>query len=132
MSSVLVTLPVVPLGALCRTPIVSVNYDTGETIGWPAYVQEIAGVFHQLPAGQQATAAIVTSNYGEAGAIDRYGPPFGLRRAFSGHNGYWYWGPPPVTADITVAVGFARDVLPEVVRRCPSGHAAGQPPWHPQ
>jgi 4-amino-4-deoxy-L-arabinose transferase-like glycosyltransferase len=110
-SSVLITLPVIPLGILYRTPIVSVNYDTGETIAWPTYVREIAGVFRQLPAGQQATAAIVTSNYGEAGAIDRYGPPLGLRPAFSGHNGYWYWGPPPATADTIVAVGFARDVL---------------------
>jgi hypothetical protein len=110
-SSVLITLPVVPLGALYRTPIVSLNYDAGETVAWPTYVREIAGVFHQLPAGQQATAAIVASNYGEAGAIDRYGPPLGLRPAFSGHNGYWYWGPPPATADTIVAVGFARDVL---------------------
>jgi hypothetical protein len=72
-----------------------VNYDAGETVGWPTYVQQIAGVFHQLPAADQATAAIVTSNYGEAGAIDRYGPMFGLPRAFSGHNGYWYWAHPP-------------------------------------
>jgi hypothetical protein len=110
-SSVLVTLPVVPLGTLHRTPIVSVNYDTGETVAWPTYVGEIAGVFHQLPAAQQATAAILTSNYGEAGAIDRYGPALGLPAAFSGHNGYWYWGPPPSTADTIIAVGFTGDFL---------------------
>jgi hypothetical protein len=109
--SVLVALPVVPLGALYRTPIVSVNYDTGETVAWPTYVQEIAGVFRELPVDQRATAAIVTSNYGEAGAVDRYGPGLGLPPAFSGHNGYWYWGPPPATADTIVAVGFARDFL---------------------
>ncbi|GIH16760.1 hypothetical protein Raf01_49320 [Rugosimonospora africana] len=110
-SSAVVTLPVVPLGTLHRTPIVSVNYDTGETIAWPTYVREIAGVFRQLPARQQASAALVTRNYGEAGAIDRYGPALGLPAAFSGHNGYWYWGPPPATADTIVAIGFARDVL---------------------
>jgi 4-amino-4-deoxy-L-arabinose transferase-like glycosyltransferase len=109
--SVLITLPVVPLGALSRTPIVSVNYDAGETVGWPTYVQQIAGIFHQLPAASQATAAIVASNYGEAGAIDRYGPAYGLPPAYSGHNAYWYWGPPPATADTIVAIGFPRTFL---------------------
>jgi 4-amino-4-deoxy-L-arabinose transferase-like glycosyltransferase len=113
-SSVLITLPVVPLGSLYRTPIVSVNYDAGETVAWPTYVQEIAGVYHQLPAAQRASTAIVTSNYGEAGAVDRYGPALGLPSAFSGHNGYWYWGPPPATADTIVAVGFSRDFLEQV------------------
>lgn len=109
--SVLITLPLVPLGALHRTPIVALNYDTGETVAWPTYVDEIAGVFRQLPAQQRAIAAIVTSNYGEAGAVDRYGPALGLPPAFSGHNGYWYWGPPPATADTIVAVGFDRGFL---------------------
>jgi hypothetical protein len=110
-SSVLITLPVVPLGDLYRTPIVSVNYDAGETVAWPTYVGEVAGVYRRLPVAQQATAAIVTSNYGEAGAVDRYGPALGLPPAFSGHNGYWYWGPPPANADTIVAVGFSRDFL---------------------
>jgi hypothetical protein len=109
--SVMVTLPVLPLATLYRTPIVSVNYDAGETVGWPTYVRQIADVFHQLPATSQATAAIVTSNYGEAGAIDRYGPALGLPHPFSGHNAYWYWGPPPATADTIVAVGFPRTFL---------------------
>ncbi len=109
--SVLIILPVVPLGELYRTPIVSVNYDAGETVGWPTYVHQIAVVFQQLPPASRARAAIVTSNYGEAGAIDRYGAAFGLPSAFSGHNAYWYWGPPPASADTIVAVGFSRDFL---------------------
>jgi hypothetical protein len=34
-----------------------------------------------------------------------------LPHAFSGHNGYWYWGPPPTTADTIVAVGFPLSFL---------------------
>ena len=37
-------------------------------------------------------AAILTGNYGEAGAIDYYGPRLGLPKAISGHNSYFYWG----------------------------------------
>jgi hypothetical protein len=109
--AVLVTLPVLPLGALHRTPIVAVNYDTGETIAWPTYVGEIAGAFRGLPPAEQAGTVILTSNYGEAGAVDRYGPALGLPAAYSGHNGYWYWGPPPATVDTVVAVGFDRAIL---------------------
>ena len=35
------------------------------------------------PAAQRATAGIVTDNYGEAGAVDRYGPAHGLPEAWS-------------------------------------------------
>src|SRR5260370_30163182 len=108
--SVLITLPVVPLGDLHRTPIVSVNYDTGETVGWPTYVKELAAVYRAPPVGQRMTA-ILTSNYGEAGAVDRYGSALGLPHAYSGQTGYWYWGPPAPATVTVMAVGFARAVL---------------------
>ncbi len=87
------------------------NYDTGETVGWPTYVGQIAAVYRRLSLPDRTGAAILTSNYGEAGAVDRYGPAFGLPHAFSGHNGYWYWGPLPATSRVVVAVGFSRGFL---------------------
>jgi hypothetical protein len=48
----------------------------------------------------------LTSNYGEAGAVDRYGPELGLPSAYSGHMGFWYWGPPPASASSVLGVGF--------------------------
>lgn len=44
-----VSLPVLPVTALRHSPF-PVSYDTGATIGWPAYVREIARVYHSLPA----------------------------------------------------------------------------------
>ena len=78
---ILFTLPVLPVSALHRTPIVTVNYDEGETVGWPTYVAQIAGVYRQVPADQRGSTAILTSNYGEAGAVDRFGSAFGLPAA---------------------------------------------------
>ncbi len=48
---------------------------------------------------------IFTGNYGEAGAIDRYGPALGLPSAYSGHNGFGYWGPPSSPPGPVVTVG---------------------------
>ena len=62
-------------------------------------------------------AAILTSNYGEAGAIDRYGPALGLPTAYSGHMGFWYWGPPPPSATSVLGVGFDPGYLERFLSR---------------
>lgn len=100
-------LPVVPLSTLSSTPVVAINYDIGETVDWPTYVAQIARAYDDAP----KPAAIVGSNYGEAGAVDRYGSKFGLPKAYSGHNGYYYWGPPPDSATSVVAVGYDESFL---------------------
>lgn len=94
----LITLPLLPVTALHNTPIVGINYDAGETVAWPTFVEEIAGSY-------RSGEVVLTSNYGEAGAVDRYGRADGLPNAYSGHNGFWYWGPPPGSAP-ALAVGF--------------------------
>lgn len=103
LSSVLITLPVTPIRDLHNT---SFEYDIGETVAWPTYVHEIAAAWEALPATVRAHAAILTSNYGEAGAVDHYGPALGLPSAYSGHMGFWYWGPPPARTTSVLGVGF--------------------------
>jgi 4-amino-4-deoxy-L-arabinose transferase-like glycosyltransferase len=106
-----VTLPLVPVGDLHKTSVVKLNYDAGETVGWPTYVDQIASVAGALPAAAGRTAIVLASNYGEAGAVDRYGAADRLPAVYSGHNAYWYWGPPPASATTAIAVGFDRDQL---------------------
>ena len=105
------TLPVIPVADVHRTLVVAVNYDTGETIGWPAYVRQIAAVYRSLPAARRSQTAVLASNYGEAGAVDHFGRSYGLPAAYGVHNAYWYWGPPPASATTVVAVGFSRLTL---------------------
>jgi 4-amino-4-deoxy-L-arabinose transferase-like glycosyltransferase len=114
LTAVAVTLPVVPAADLHRTPIVALNYDAGETIGWPAYVREIAAVYRSLPSGERSRAILLGSNYGESGAIDHFGPAYGLPAAYGVHNAFWYWGPPPATATVAVAIGFRSSSLTPV------------------
>jgi Dolichyl-phosphate-mannose-protein mannosyltransferase len=106
-----VTLPVVPVGLVHDTPIVALNYDAGETIGWPTYVGEIAAVYKTLPSAQRAATIVLASNYGEAGAVDHFGAGYDLPAAYSGQNAFWYWGPPPASATTAIAVGFDRSAL---------------------
>ncbi len=95
-------LPLLPIDRL--GPVIAANPDVGETVGWPKVAEAVAGVRDEAPGGERAV--ILTRNYGQAGAIDRYGPGLGLPRAFSGHNGYAYWGVPAGRRGPVVVVGF--------------------------
>jgi hypothetical protein len=74
-------------------------------------VEIIASVRDSLPAHERARLGILAANYGEAGAIDLYGPAYGLPQAISGINSYWargYGDPPP---EILIVVGFSREFV---------------------
>ena len=71
------------------------NDELGEQAGWPELVDQAARVATVLPADEQLGVRVVTASYGEAAAIDLYGPARGLPRgtALSGHNSYAHWWP---------------------------------------
>lgn len=102
VAGTVIALPVLP--ARLAGPIVAMNPDVGETIGWPQLVDTVADVASQLP--DRYHLVILTANDGEAGAIDRYGSANGLPAAYSGHNAYGLWGPPPDIPGPVIAVGF--------------------------
>jgi hypothetical protein len=90
-----VVLPVLPARALHYVPVQKINYDLGEEIAWPREVALVARIYDGLPAAFRIRTTILTGNYGEAGALARYGPSVGLPTAYSGANNFWLWGPPP-------------------------------------
>jgi hypothetical protein len=108
-----IAVPLLPAAALATVPLQKINYDLAETIAWPREVALVAREYHALPPGQRASTAILAGNYGEAGAIDRYGPGAGLPPAFSGANNFWYWGPPPARDRSAIAV----NIDPALLRR---------------
>ncbi|MFE9692228.1 ArnT family glycosyltransferase [Micromonospora sp. NPDC005806] len=105
--SAVLLLPTLPADRLPGF-VVDVNYDAGETIGWPAFADSIAAVHRGLPPADRARAVVLTGNYGEAGALARYGPARDLPRAYSGHNSVAGFGRPADDADVVIAVGWAR------------------------
>jgi Dolichyl-phosphate-mannose-protein mannosyltransferase len=63
-----------------------------DELGWRRMAQQVADVYNSLSPDERARAAIMASNYGEAAAIDVYGPALGLPPAISGQNQYFLWG----------------------------------------
>ena len=108
-----VAIPVLPASVLRTVPMQKINYDLAESIGWPAETKLIARVYRGLPARVRQHATILAGNYGEAGALDRYGPGDGLPAAYSGANSFWLWGPPRAADTAAVAV----NVSPALLRR---------------
>lgn len=76
-----------------------------DMIGWDKIAETVAGVYHGLPQAEQANCAIFAGNYGEAGAIDFYGPKLGLPNAISGHNNYFLWGPRGYSGECVILFG---------------------------
>ncbi|MGE5133847.1 MAG: ArnT family glycosyltransferase [Gemmatimonadota bacterium] len=99
-----VALPVYPARVLRQLPLQKINYDLGETIGWPQLVAAVARQYRALPPAQRAATTILAGNYGEAGALAWYGPAAGLPGVYSGANNFWYWGPPPAGDRAAIAV----------------------------
>lgn len=92
-------LPVLPADRLAGTPVVAVNYDAGETVGWPAFVDAVEAGLDAAGPG----AVVVTGNYGEAGAVARWLPEVPVH---SGHNSLWDLGPPADDDATAVVVGW--------------------------
>jgi hypothetical protein len=81
-----------------------------DRFGWREMTAEVARVYHGLPAEERAHTLIATGNYGEAGALNYYGPPLGLPRAVSQHNNFYLWGPGDIARVTTViTVGMSPD-----------------------
>jgi 4-amino-4-deoxy-L-arabinose transferase-like glycosyltransferase len=101
-----VAIPVLPVAAFADSSINEANPQMGEQVGWWDLAHEVARVWDRIPARDRSRAIVLTANYGEAGAIERFGPDLGLPQPYSAHNNYWWWGPPPFDTRTVVLVGW--------------------------
>ena len=101
-------LPLLPAERLDGTPVLAINYDAGEQIGWPELAAAVAAGRDTLPADQRAGAISLGRNYGEAGAVRRYLPSM---PAYSGHNSLYAFGPPPAGTSSAIVLGYPEALL---------------------
>jgi len=76
-----------------------------DMFGWEEIAQRVAAFYHTLPPEEQRKTAIFANNYGEGGAIDFFGPKYGLPKAIGGHQNYWIWGPRGYTGESLIVLG---------------------------
>ena len=95
--------PGTPLFAVAR----AVNPDLASELGWPAYVRDVDQVASSLSPAERSRTVIAAQSYALAGAVDILGPGTGvaLPTVYSGHNAYWFWGPPPDSSTDAIVIG---------------------------
>jgi Dolichyl-phosphate-mannose-protein mannosyltransferase len=76
-----------------------------DMFGWEAIAQRVAAYYHTLSPEEQRKTAIFANNYGDAGAIDFFGPKYGLPKSIGGHQNYWIWGPRDYTGESMIVLG---------------------------
>jgi hypothetical protein len=95
--------------------------------GWKEMVETVAEVYISLPPEERSKAAIFARDYGQAGAIDFYGPKLGLPKSIGGHLTYWLWGPRGYTGEVTIVLGYNRKALDQLFGRVEAAAKVGHP-----
>ncbi len=118
----LIALPIAPVNSRVWEVAIGINGELGEQIGWPELAETVAGIYKALPAEERLHTGILTGNYGELGAINLYGPAYGLPQAISGVNSYWlrgYGDPAPQTL---IVIGLPASRVQPLFQSCrPAG-----------
>jgi hypothetical protein len=76
-----------------------------DEFGWEEMTRRTASVYNSLPEPERRTTAIFANNYGEAAAIDFFGPRYGLPPAVSGNESFWFWGTHGYTGSTVLVLG---------------------------
>ena len=82
-----------------------------DQFGWEEMAAEVARIYNGLPAEVRARTAIFAQNYGQAGAVDFFGPKYGLPKAISGHQTYYLWGPHDYTGESMIVMADRQEHL---------------------
>ena len=111
--SAFIGLPLLAVGTVGSTPIPGINPIVGDSVGWPTYVRQVTTAYDALP--DPASAAVFTSNYGEAGAVHHFAPDVPV---FSAQNALYDQARPPDSVTTVVVVGGQYDDAKRLFANC--------------
>lgn len=80
-----------------------------DMFGWENMARQVAAAYDSLPPEERVKAAIYTRSWGEASAIDFFGPRYGLPPAICDQNSFWLWGPRNYTGEVMIIFGNDED-----------------------
>jgi 4-amino-4-deoxy-L-arabinose transferase-like glycosyltransferase len=120
-------LPLAPLNSRWWTIVNNIQGDFREQLGWRELVGEVAKIRDSLTPQERSHLGVIGTNYGEAGAINLYGPEYGLPRAISGVNSFWYRGYGNPAPQMVIVIGLSRKYMDESFQSCRlAGHIWNQ------
>jgi uncharacterized membrane protein len=93
-------------GELDRLP-----QDYADMLGWEGQARAVAEAVRSLPSADRERVVLVAANYGEAGALDLFGPRYGLPPVVSPAGSFWFFGPGTKPGEVVVTIGVERERL---------------------
>jgi hypothetical protein len=111
-------IPIAPFGSSLWSITSKLHDQFREEIGWPDLARAVASVRDSLPPRERENFGILAGNYGEAGALNLYGPALALPHAMAGTNSFWYRGFDPRQPQTVILVGFDLDEGEKLFQSC--------------
>jgi hypothetical protein len=108
--------------------VLKLPQDYADMLGWPELAAAVAHAYDSLPPEKRAQVVIIADNYGEAGALEYYGPRLGLPRVVSAAGSYWFFGPGEKPGTVAVSLGVDKEDLDKLFETVtPAGRVLN--PW---
>ena len=85
-----------------------------DQFGWKEIEEEAAVAWNRIPADERKDCGIFAQDYGQAGAIDFFGPRDGLPPSLSGDRSYFLWGPRGYSGNCMIVLDDRREVLERI------------------
>lgn len=82
-----------------------------DQFGWKEIVAETVVAWDQLSPEERPDCGIFAQDYGQAGAIDFFGPHYGLPASLSGHQTWYLWGPRGYSGNCMIVLDDRRENL---------------------
>src|SRR3989442_8498436 len=85
-----------------------------DQFGWEEMAAMTAQAWSRVPQEERRDCGIFAQDYGQAGAIDFFGPRYGLPPALSGHQTYFLWGPRNYSGNCLIVLDDKKERLDQL------------------
>lgn len=80
-----------------------------DRFGWEEMAAAVSDAYRALLPEERAGSVVIATNYGRAAALEYWARKYDLPPVVSGHNNYWFWGPPDRPWSVAITVGIDED-----------------------
>ncbi len=98
--------------------VLELPQDYADMLPWEGQAAAVGRVYASLSPAERSQVVIAAENYGEAGALDFYGPRWGLPPAIAAVGSYWYFGPGDRPGNVLIKLGGDAEDLQPLFRTC--------------